>query len=41
MSFLLSPIFSLQQNPRKRGQNSFCPEVVVEGAWGRRRGEVT
>jgi hypothetical protein len=26
MSFLISPMFSLQQNQRTRGQNRFCPE---------------
>jgi hypothetical protein len=29
MSFLLSPVFSLQQNQRTRGQNRFCLDV-----WG-------
>jgi hypothetical protein len=32
MSFLLSPMVSLQQNQRARRQNSFCPEVGV-GEW--------
>jgi hypothetical protein len=27
MSFLLSHMFSLQQNQRTKGQNSFCLEV--------------
>jgi hypothetical protein len=31
LSFLLSLIFSLQQNERTRGQNKFCPEVVGRG----------
>jgi hypothetical protein len=31
LSFLLSVMFSLQQNQR-RGQNRFCPEA---GRWGR------
>jgi hypothetical protein len=27
MSFLLSPVFSVQQHRRTRGQNRFCLEV--------------
>jgi hypothetical protein len=27
MSFLLSPLFSLQQNQRTRGQKMFCSEA--------------
>jgi hypothetical protein len=30
ISFLLSPMFSRQQNWRTRGRNSFCPEA----GWG-------
>jgi hypothetical protein len=37
MSFLLSPMFSLQQNQRTRGQNRFCPEAGV--GWGGGAGE--
>jgi hypothetical protein len=34
MSFLLSPMFSLQQNRRTRGQNRLCPEAVGRGGGG-------
>jgi hypothetical protein len=33
MSFLLSHIFSLQQNWRTRVWNRFCPEVVGQRKW--------
>jgi hypothetical protein len=34
MSFLLSPMFSLQQNLRIRGQNRLYPEARGGGEWG-------
>jgi hypothetical protein len=45
LSFLLSLMFSLQQNQRTRGQSRFCLEAKGEdGKWmdggGRQRGEV-
>jgi hypothetical protein len=38
--FLLSPMFSLQQNLRTRGWYRFCPEAGWGGRWGKRIGEV-
>jgi hypothetical protein len=35
LSFLLSLIFSLQQNWRRRGQNRFCLEAVGGEEWKR------